>query len=77
MRRNSETTGETTSMMFQGTENLLRYCKTITVKLKLTKYQLDTMQFNIPLSLHDSTHLNYYLNFTSEATKAQKKVAHD
>ena len=64
-------------MMFQGTQRLLRYYKTIAVKLKFTMYQLDTMQFNIHLSSHESTHLNYYLNFTSKATKAQKKAAHD
>lgn len=49
VRRNSETTGETTSMMFQGTQRLLRYCKTIAVKLKLTKYQLEPCNL---ISLH-------------------------
>lgn len=79
VRRNSETTGETASMLFQGAEMLLRYCTTIVVETKI--YQVSAgCQAIFLISLyphHDSINLKHYFHFTDEAAKAQKKAAPD
>ena len=69
-------TGETASMMFQGTKRLLGYCKTIVVGA--TIYQVSVGCHTIYLiSLyphHDSMHLNYYFHFTDKATKGRRRL---
>lgn len=71
-------TGEMASMLFQGTERLLGYCKTTVVEVKIYHVSAGFQAIYL-ISLyphHDSMHLSYF-NFTNKATKAQKKAAHD